>query len=41
MKIIKTDEKLDKIEFVGLISKPNDSSLKPYYETLKKCLKKA
>ncbi|DAB31882.1 MAG TPA: NAD(+) kinase [Sulfurospirillum sp. UBA11407] len=40
MKIIKTDEKLDKIEFVGLISKPNDSSLKPYYETLKKCLKK-
>lgn len=40
MKIIKTDEKLDKIEFVGLISKPHDSSLKPYYETLKKCLKK-
>lgn len=40
MKIIDTNEKISSIKVVGLVSKPDDSSLKIYYEDIKKSLQK-
>ncbi len=40
MKIINTNEKLHSINTVGMISKPNDTTLRIYYEDIKKALEK-
>lgn len=40
MKIINTNEKLGHITTVGMISKPNDTTLKSHYESIKKSLQK-
>jgi NAD+ kinase len=40
MKIINTDEKLEDIHVVGLVSKPNDKNLKSHYLDIKRALQK-
>ena len=40
MKITDTNEKLKQIKRVGLVSKPNDTTLTPHYELMKKAFEK-
>lgn len=40
MKIINTNEKVDNVKIVGLVSKPNDTTLSGYYQDIKQALNK-